>query len=364
MEPKDDKRSDYIDFGPFFKVKSRDFSRIRIHSDIVETIYEIYRELNNNLPFCKNSFIKEADRTKLYELLKKEGFGLLSSFIPHCHYAKKDSLLLLSNEFNDFFIAFEEYGENIGARFFYNEASKKHLELINKIIECHKPIENKGKVSLLLKQYGELVLSRFDVESRPIKLNHYNKDFEKALDKITEFINGDKSGIILFAGEPGVGKTSVLRGLTEISKNDIVYTTKNIAEIFDSPDFLSFATSELKNKVLVLEDIESAICTDGLRSSATANILGLADGLLGDILKIKIIATFNTPDLESIDKALLRKGRLDLLYKFEKLSISRTNELIKTLGKTKISEEPMTLADIYGLDKENGNTVKIAKFGF
>lgn len=356
--------SKYIDYGKYFPVGIRDFSDIKIHSDTSEILLEIYRSLNGDLPFCKNCHIKDADRAKFYNLLKKEGFKLIGSFIPIHNYSKKDSVLLLSGHFNTFLISFDEYGENIGCKIYFKQADKKHLELIDKIIDCAKPEENKGKVSLLLKEYSELVLTRFNVEQRPIHLDNYNEDFQPALNKIIEFVNSDKSGIILFAGEPGTGKTSILRGLTEVSKNDIVYTTKNIAEIFDSPDFLSFATRELKNKVLILEDIESAICTDGLRSSATANILGLADGLLGDILKIKIIATFNTPDLESIDKALLRKGRLDLLYKFEKLSTIKSNKLIKKLGKNYITKEPMTLADIYNLEESNGGEIKTAKVGF
>ena len=76
-------------------------------------------------------------------------------------------------------------------------------------------------------------------------------------------------------------------------------------------------------------------------------ILNLTDGLLGESLGIKIVATFNT-DLRKIDKALLRKGRLIALYEFKKLQQERAKLLLDSLGHTDATvNAAMSLAEIY-----------------
>ena len=84
----------------------------------------------------------------------------------------------------------------------------------------------------------------------------------------------------------------------------------------------------------------------------------MTDGLLANALKTKFICTFNT-GLDKIDEALLRKGRLKLKYEFEKLDLEKTKALCPE------AKEPMTLADIYNIDRENDFSRKIkTKIGF
>ena len=87
-------------------------------------------------------------------------------------------------------------------------------------------------------------------------------------------------------------------------------------------------------------------------------LLNLTDGIIGDVLGIKLICTFNT-SLNNIDKALIRKGRLSLKYEFKKLAKDKVSNII---GKT--VDKEMTLADIYYAD-ENDFSKKIQnKIGF
>jgi ATP-dependent 26S proteasome regulatory subunit len=55
-----------------------------------------------------------------------------------------------------------------------------------------------------------------------------------------------------------------------------------------------------------------------------------------DALKLKIICTANCK-MDEIDNALLRKGRILTKYEFKKLSIDKTNSLLKKLNKKLIS---------------------------
>lgn len=71
---------------------------------------------------------------------------------------------------------------------------------------------------------------------------------------------------------------------------------------------------ENRNFVMVIEDAEELITSrEEVRNSNLSMLLNLTDGLLGKSLGIQIIATFNT-DVKNIDKALLRKGRLSIIF--------------------------------------------------
>ena len=343
----------YIDFTKYFKVATRDFSDVKIHADNTETILEIYRKLNGDLPFCKNCHIKNADRIKLYEYLKKVGFKVISSFIPTHSYAKKDSILLLASDGGDFLIAMEEYGDNISARFFYQQDSKAHNKFINDIIEFTKPKGDGLKLSLLLKEYGEIVKSPFITKKQELDFDNYNEDFEAVHKTIIEFLkDDDEPQLAMIFGSAGCGKSRYIKTLSNYTDKEIVYVTKDMIDIFCMPDFLGFATRELKKCVLICEDIDGAIINHGERTTATSNLLNLSSGCLADILQTKIVCTYNCSESE-IDKSLLRKGRLRIKYQMLPLETSRANRLFKKLGKKHITEEPMVLADIYNFEIDN-----------
>lgn len=87
-----------------------------------------------------------------------------------------------------------------------------------------------------------------------------------------------------------------------------------------------------RNSVLVIEDAEELISSrEEVRNSNLSMLLNLTDGLLGESVGIQIIVTFNT-DVNNIDKALLRKGRLSIIYEFKLLALDRRNALLNKLN--------------------------------
>ena len=73
---------------------------------------------------------------------------------------------------------------------------------------------------------------------------------------------------------------------------------------------------------------------------------------MANVFNISIIATYNSPR-QSIDKALLRKGRLKAEYQFGKLSIEQSQKIVNKVKKGYKVTTPMTLAEIYNLDDED-----------
>jgi SpoVK/Ycf46/Vps4 family AAA+-type ATPase len=122
--------------------------------------------------------------------------------------------------------------------------------------------------------------------------------------------------------------------------------------VLSDPTFLQFAVEKLKGAVLCIEDAEDILKSrDARPDSAVSNILNITDGVLGKISNLKVVCTLNND--VSIDQALLRKGRLKLKYKFDKLNIDKANALAKKLGKEKVFDKAVVLSDVYNADDVN-----------
>lgn len=229
---------------------------------------------------------------------------------------------------------------------------------------CYMYTIESGKSGLTLRRqkldmtsYGESIVQQ-----------NYNNDFPKAYEKLCSFLADDSCGLVLLDGSPGTGKSSLLVHLTSLSEEldkKFVFIPASFGYVLSSADFLGFASSNLKDTVLVIEDGEEILRSrsSGFGVGAVSNILNISDGILGKILKTKIIVTLNkTTD---IDEALLRKGRLKLKYTFNPLTVVKSNELLTSLGKDFVTEEPMVLADIYNVDTTNIiNSTEKRKIGF
>lgn len=184
--------------------------------------------------------------------------------------------------------------------------------------------------------------------------HNYNDDFKPAYDRLLEFLSNDESGLVLFKGEPGTGKSSLLIHLTSISEElgkKVVFVPSAFAGVLTDPNFLTFATKQLGDSILILEDAEEALLSrNGNHGGAVTNILNISDGILGKILKVKVIATINKAD--SVDAAVFRKGRLKIEYTFHPLAVDKANKLLEILGSEKTVSAPTTLANVYNIEYE------------
>ena len=115
------------------------------------------------------------------------------------------------------------------------------------------------------------------------------------------------------------------------------------------PGFLPFLMQH-PNSILIIEDAENIIrdrTNDSyLPNQAVANLLNLSDGLLGDAMHQQIICTFNC-DVQGLDPALMRDGRLVIEHKFDKLSPQNAKQICKQLEIPRNGEdirEPITFS--------------------
>lgn len=246
----------------------------------------------------------------------------------------------------------------------YTDSLELYNEAISVISASYIKREKSGYINMLVK-HG----SGYDL--KPMKLtkgadvnisSNYNDDFLPIHDVIVKSLNEkDRAGLVLLHGIPGSGKSYYLRHLANSIKKDMIYIPPYLTEFLTTPDMLPFLM-EFPDSILLIEDAEKVITDrEQTASSGVSNILNITDGILSDLLKMQIVATFNM-DKDNIDKALLRKGRLIAEYEFGKLSVEKSNAKLEELGKDVTTDIPLTLTEIYNIeDMDFGRNVKKTK---
>lgn len=201
--------------------------------------------------------------------------------------------------------------------------------------------------------------------------DNYNEDFVEFFNDLSNKLTSEsKTGLYLFYGEAGTGKSSAIRHLISCVDRPVVFIPPQMINCLSNPEFTELVTNSLKGSILVIEDAEKALMKresqDGFfNSELVSSVLNLTDGLYADLSQTAIIATYNC-DRNLIDPALLRKGRLRSEYHFQKLSVERSQKLMTRQGHDIVVKEPMTLADIFNYEKQYSNkkTEKKRSVGF
>lgn len=212
-----------------------------------------------------------------------------------------------------------------------------------------------GNFNILIHNQSGFNLSHVSPVCKDTDINLlYNDDFKAVDEKITSFLNTNDSGVLILHGKQGTGKTSYIRHLINNSKEKkIIYLTPDTMEYLASPDFIGFMLKN-GNSIIILEDCEELLRSrkgSNKVNSGLINILNMADGLLGDVLHIKFICTFND-DIKDIDAALQRKGRLKVRYEFKPLTEDKVriiNEKMN-LNIPEVNIKEMTLAEIFNFN--------------
>lgn len=253
----------------------------------------------------------------------------------------------------------------------YANGNEKNMKYMRNIIKRYykKPIIEKSNLYLIAQSQMGFKLNKHKVKHiESFDLNKlYNDDFKPIDEKIKNFINTDGSGLVILHGVKGSGKTSYIRKtIDENSTRRFIFVPANMIELIGQPSFNDFLFT-LKDSVIILEDCENVIKSRSSligNSSAVSLLLNMCDGLLSDMFNIKFICTFNE-QIDRIDDALLRKGRLVCKYEFKELSKEKTAALLKEQkGIDDYDGEGMTLADIFNFDEESYENEKGKRFGF
>ena len=241
--------------------------------------------------------------------------------------------------------------------FYKHENIQDVQRFLNETLTSNVPTEN--KIDIIIQNQSGFEFVEHSIKPLSLDIDRmYNDDFRPVYNHIVDKLNNSGKGIVLLHGEKGAGKTSLVRNLTTVVNKKFVFVPINMIGHISSPSFIGDLI-ENKGGVLVIEDCEQYIQDRGTSSNTiVSSLLQITDGMLGDVMDMQVICTFNT-DLTKVDDALRREGRLIAEYEFGKLSAEKTHELSN--GKY---NEPKTLAEIYNTLTYRENKKEHKKIGF
>ena len=196
-----------------------------------------------------------------------------------------------------------------------------------------------------------------EVKTIGFEKKNYNSDIPH--EKVLKELETSGSGLMIFHGKPGCGKTTYIRSLIKDSERPFLYLDpKMLSQVTGNSSMLELLI-ENRGAVIIIEDCEKLIQARSSKGAESElnTLLNITDGLLGDSLDLKFICTFNSP-LSTIDSALLRKGRLKVIYEFKELEKSRVNEIADMIGKKDIPNKDMAICDIYNWEPGKMEEIK------
>lgn len=194
-------------------------------------------------------------------------------------------------------------------KMFIHEANKRYKERTEKEIivftDTSKGIEkNKKEISQLVER-KEVVLEEDVKEGIYDSIDNFFKENDTFYKK---YNIPHKRGILLY-GEPGNGKTTLVKSIVSSIESPVIYWQINEFTNSGSISYVFEEASKMSPVVLVIEDLDS------LPTHTRSTFLNILDGATTQE-GIFLIGTTNYP--EKIDKALInRAGRFDRTYEIK-----------------------------------------------
>jgi energy-coupling factor transporter ATP-binding protein EcfA2 len=239
---------------------------------------------------------------------------------------------------------------------------------IAKYVDGHLKAAPEGRAFVIVSTAHGPTLKSVGVAAVPFEEGNYNQDVvEKFEHVVKDLRSNDPCGrIILFDGEPGTGKTFLVRALTGLVPNaTFAVIPSEMVEGLVSPSLITSLLGKREEIgddgpiVLVIEDADGCLVPRGSDNmGAISTLLNMSDGILGSMLDLRIVATTNAGHLKSndaIDEAIMRPGRLCSRIHVDKLGAGRAEAAYTRLtGKDRNFPKATSVAEVYRLARDGG----------
>lgn len=186
-----------------------------------------------------------------------------------------------------------------------------------------KPLINKATYNLAMMLSG--YKSRVGKVDSQFSINNFPQDIQEFSDTVQQTILNQKQLAVLVHGEPGTGKTA----WTQAIAKEILVPLGFVVFILDHDAITNFIPpTYIENICLIINEADN-LAQDrasevAQNNNQTEHILSLLDGTVYQSViddsgiqiqqRLVVLMTCNTTD--RLDPAMLRKGRIDLIYEF------------------------------------------------
>lgn len=278
-------------------------------------------------------------------------FILDSNHYSRLFFAPEKNILILCEKYDDKIQLFLTYFFSLKERI-----EKIFLE-VKKLEEFEPPAKPVNYIYSFSRRTGfspEIrVLGEINV---PFVGENYSEEIESEYEFITNKLTAKnpKGRLLILDGLPGTGKSYFIRNLVTSGAQKATFI------LLDYESAASVSGSELLNVLLnfklkrtnplifIIEDADHFLHSRNENNmSVISSLLNMTDGILGEALDIRIIASTNIP-LQNIEAALTRSGRLIQQLKFDLLMPSRASQLYyKLTGEKMEFEQALPVCEVY-----------------
>jgi hypothetical protein len=328
-------------------------------------------EYNEGAQHVEKFHVRADDAPALLDIVKempvKIRFTSSNRHRVHAVYARDDKIeVLLSYEGRDRLIL------NIHAP--DQNSCDKIVELVKTVLEPYqKAEEGQHEISYWYRDnYTTSRRMRIHAPTLEQIRANYSAPVYEGLAKLTD--KNRLSGIHIWHGPPGTGKTTAIRALgraldgnthvhlitdpSQLMEGNIGY----LMEIVDDMD-----SYQEREHLIVMEDAGALISGQShVTSEALGRILNITDGIIGQNFNISLLLTVNEK-LKDIHPALTRPGRAASLVSFNKMTTEESNSWLQSHGSDTKVDKPQSIAELYAL-ANNDDAVRVDStnegFGF
>jgi hypothetical protein len=273
--------------------------------------------------------------------------------------------ILFSSDASMLALGFDDGGRyaDVSIASTHEDLFKKVAKLCAGILTHDNPKE--GFVYALAKGMAGYNLTRIGAAGTPLERGNYNPQVLANYDHVVADLKAESpcGRLIIMAGEPGTGKTFLVRSLlSDIPKAAFVVVPPHLVKELGSPELLPALASARGDGLtgpmaLIIEDADKVLVQrDAGDMAAISSLLNLGDGILGSVLDVRIIATTNAGALE-MDPATRRKGRLCSYIDVGPVEPEQAETIVHRLtGSNKRPAKRVTLAEVYSHARSIGWT--------
>jgi hypothetical protein len=244
---------------------------------------------------------------------------------------------------------------------------------------CEEGLElptSSGRVFVMVSGPGGIDLQSVGVAAVTLEKGNYPEDVVSSFEHmIKDFDSKTPCGrIVILDGEPGTGKTFLVRGLIDACPDaTFIMIPSNLISEMSGPSLVQAimgnrGREDTNATILIVEDADMCLAVRGGDNiGAISSLLNISDGILGNLLDIRILATTNA-EVEQLDPAVLRDGRLCRRAHVGALPRDQARMVMERLGgdPKNLTEKEYTLAEVYRHAREDaleGETKKRAATG-